>query len=70
MSMVRDAILKHAKESGLTVYQVAKMLEGRVPQRTVYAFFSGERDAGSKTVSEIMDVLGLTVAKKKMGAKK
>ncbi len=64
MVTIRDAILKHIEESGLTIYRVAKMVEGRVPQRTVYAFLRGEEDSLTEAVSIIMDALGLTVTER------
>lgn len=61
MSMVRDTILKRMEELGITTYRLSKMVEGQVPQRTVYAFCSGENDATSEVVSVLMEALGLTV---------
>ncbi|MHC4105871.1 MAG: hypothetical protein ACYSR9_13090 [Planctomycetota bacterium] len=51
-------------KSGLTIYQVSKMVKGKVPQRTVYAFLTGEKDAGTETASIIMNALGLTIKTK------
>ena len=64
MSEIREAILKQMKKSGMTIYQVAKLVEDKVPQRTVYAFLTGEKDAGTRTASIIMKALGLTVTTK------
>ena len=61
MSMLRDTILKRMEELGLTTYRLSKMVEGKVPQRTVYAFISGEFDASSEVVSALMKVLGLGI---------
>jgi len=61
MSDIRDAILKQMLASGMTIYQVAKLVEGTVPQRTVYAFLTGEKDAGTQTASAILKAVGLTV---------
>ena len=64
MSAIRQAILKEIGKSGLTIYKVAKMVEGKVPQRTVYAFLRGEEDSLTATASAIMEALGLTVTRK------
>jgi len=64
MSEIREAILKQMHKSGMTIYQVAKLVEGKVPQRTVYAFLTGEKDAGTETASIIMKAMGLNVTKK------
>jgi hypothetical protein len=64
MSEIREAILKHMNKSGMTIYQVGKLVEGKVPQRTIYAFLTGEKDAGTRTASIIMKALGLTVTTK------
>lgn len=64
MSEIREAILKQMHKSGMTIYQVAKLVEGKVPQRTVYAFLTGEKDAGTETASVIMKAMGLNVTEK------
>lgn len=64
MSAIRDAILKHMRKRGLTIYRVAKMVERKVPQRTVYAFLRGEEDSVTETASAIMKALGLTITSK------
>ena len=64
MSEIRKAILNQMEKSGMTIYQVARLVEGKVPQRTVYAFLRGEEDSLTKTASIIMEALGLTVTKK------
>jgi len=51
MSEIRKAILKQMNKSGMTIYQVAKLVEGKVPQRTVYAFLRSEEDSLTKTAS-------------------
>lgn len=61
MSKIRDAILSRMAELDLTTYRVSKMVEGKVPQRTVYAFLSGEVDASSEVVSILMNALELTI---------
>jgi hypothetical protein len=65
MSMIRDVILKRMEELDITTYRLSKMVEGKVPQRTVYAFCSGDNDATSKVVSVLMEVLGLIITVKR-----
>ncbi len=64
MEGIRDSILEEMLKSGLTIYQVSKMVEDKIPQRTVYAFLAGEKDTGTETASIIMKVLGLTISTK------
>ncbi len=47
---------------GLTIYQVSNLVRHKIPQRTVYAFLAGEKDAGTRTASAIMKALGLIVS--------
>jgi hypothetical protein len=61
MGQIRDSILKQMLRSELTIYQVSKMVEDKVPRRTVYAFLTGEKDTGTEAASIIMRALGLTV---------
>ena len=61
MSEIREAILKQMRKSNMTIYQVAKLVEGKVPQRTVYAFLTGEKDTSTETASTIMKALGITI---------
>ena len=51
------------KEEGLTIYRVTKLLEGKVPQRTVYAFLSGDQDTTTAVAYKIMQVVGLDISK-------
>ena len=60
----RKVILEEIKKSGLTIYKVAKLVEGKIPQRTVYAFLRGEEDSLTATSSVIMAALGLTITRK------
>lgn len=64
MSAIRDAILRQMQKLGLTIYRVALMVKGKVPQRTVYAFLTGKTDAGTETASAIMEALGLAIVEK------
>ena len=59
MSEIRDAILRQMGQLGLSIYQVSKLVEGDIPQRTVYAFLTGEKDAGTETAAVIMKAVGL-----------
>ena len=61
MGQIRDSILKQMLDLGLTIYQVSKMVEGKIPQRTVYTFLTGEKDMGTETASIIIEALGLVV---------
>jgi hypothetical protein len=68
MSEIREQILEQMKKLGLTIYQVAKMVEDKIPQRTVYAFLTGEKDTGTKTASVILRAVGLEIrGKRKKG---
>jgi len=64
MSKIRDIILKQMQTSGLTIYRISKMVEGKVPQRTVYDFLSGKTDASTEVASAILDALGLKIIDK------
>lgn len=70
MSEIRKAILKEMHKRNMTIYQVAKLLKGKVSQRTVYAFLTGEKDAKSETASLIMKAMGLTITTKSDKRKK
>ncbi|MBA7527938.1 hypothetical protein ES705_20120 [subsurface metagenome] len=61
MGQIRDSILKQMLELKLTIYQVSKMVEDKIPQRTVYTFLTGEKDMGTETASIIIETLGLVV---------
>ncbi len=65
MSMIRDVILKRIEELDITTYRLSKMVDGKIPQRTVYAFCSGDNDATSEVVSVLMEALGLTITVKR-----
>jgi len=58
---MRQAILKQIEKSGLTINQFAKRVEDKVPRRTVYAYLCGEEDSLSKTVSILLEAVGLTI---------
>ena len=65
---IRQVILKQLEESGLTINQLAKRVEGKIGRRTVYAYLRGEEDSLSKNVSILLDALNLTITTK--GTKK
>jgi DNA-binding phage protein len=67
MSEIREAILKQMKKRNMTVYQVAKLVDSRLPQRTVYAFLTGEKDAKTKTASIILKAMGLKITTNNKG---
>jgi len=52
------------KRSGLTTYRLCKLVEGKVPQRTVYDFLSGKADTTTEVAWILMEVLGLTITNK------
>ena len=64
MSKMRNTILNQMNKSGLSTYKISKLVEGKIPQRTVYDFISGKTDTSTKVAWMLMDVLGLTVTTK------
>ena len=66
---IRQAILKQIEKSGLTINQLAKRVEGKIPRRTVYAYLRGEEDSLSKTVSILLEAVGLTITTTKRAKK-
>ncbi len=58
---IRQAILEQIEKSGMTINQVAKLVEGKIPRRTVYAYLREEEDSLSKTVSVLLEAVGLTI---------
>ena len=65
MSQIRKEILKRMKEEGLTIYAVTKLLDKKVPRRTVYAFLSGDQDTTTAVAYKIMKAVGLGISKAK-----
>ena len=53
------------KEEGLTIYAVTKLLDKKVPRRTIYAFLSGDQDTTTATAYKIMKAVGLDISKAK-----
>ncbi len=64
MSDLRKVMLEEMEKYGLTIYQVAKLVDGRVPQRTVYGFLTAEKDTSTRTASILLDALGITLTPK------
>jgi transposase len=62
---IRQAILKQLEQSGLTINQLAKRVDGKIGRRTVYAYLRGEEDSLSKNVSILLDAVGLTITTKR-----
>ena len=69
---IRQAILKQIEKSGMTINQLAKRVQDKVPRRTVYAYLRGEEDSLSKTVSVLLEAVGLTITttKRAKGSRK
>jgi len=61
MGSIRNAILEEMVRRKLTIYQLSNMVREKVPQRTVYAFLTGEKDTGTETASVLMEALGLVI---------
>jgi hypothetical protein len=65
--MIKKAILTEMKRRGWTCYRLSQELDGKLPQRTVYAYLSdkekssNKRDISAKRVSVILKVLGLKI---------
>jgi predicted transcriptional regulator len=64
MSKIRDIILKQMRKADLTTYRVWKMVEGKVPKRTIYDFLSGKSDTSTEVGWILMEALGLTITNK------
>jgi plasmid maintenance system antidote protein VapI len=61
MSKIREIIRREMQKSGLTTYRLCKMVEGRVPRRTVYDFLSGRTDTTTEVAWTLMQALGLQI---------
>ena len=67
MDMIKKAIESEMKRRGWTCYRLSKELEGKLPQRTVYAYLSdkegsiNKRDISAERVSIILRALGLKI---------
>ena len=65
MTMIRKAITERMKELNLNPNRLSEMLKGKIPRQTIYDFLSGNTDARSEVVSELIKVLGLELVPKK-----
>jgi len=65
MSEIREKILEQMRQQGLTIHAVAKLVEGRVPRRSVYTYLSAGKDTSSDRAAIIMKAVGLTVTRVK-----
>ncbi|MDE2106073.1 MAG: hypothetical protein KGL39_53110 [Patescibacteria group bacterium] len=67
MNTIRKSVIEALKRSGMTKYQVAKKLQGRVPRSSVYAYLGGGRgrDIGSDALGHLMRVLQLEIVPKR-----
>jgi hypothetical protein len=52
------------RKADLTTYRVWKMVEGKVPKRTIYDFLSGKSDTSTEVSWILMEALGLTITNK------
>lgn len=58
---IKKAIQRELKRKNWTRYRLVKELEGKIPARTVYAFFAGEQDLTTEKASIILKVLRLKI---------
>jgi AcrR family transcriptional regulator len=58
---LRQAILEQPEKPGLTINQLAKRVKAQIPRSTVYAYLRDEEDSLSKTVSILLDAVGLKI---------
>ena len=65
MTMIRKAITKRMKELNLNPNRLSVMLKGKVPRQTIYDYLSGNTDARSEVVSELIKALGLELVPEK-----
>lgn len=64
MITIKKAIENELERKGWTRYRLVKELqkrEDKLSARTVYAYFSGERDLTTEKASVILDTLGLKI---------
>ena len=59
--MIKKAIELEMKRRGWTCYRLSRELKGKLPQRTVYSYLSGERDISAERVSIILKTLKLRI---------
>ncbi len=58
---IKKAIEAELKRRKWSRYRLVKELKGKLPERTVYAYLSGERDLSSTGTSIILEALGLKI---------
>lgn len=58
---IKNAIEDELKRRGWSHYRLVKELDGKLVDRTVYAYLSGERDLSSERASIILETLGLKI---------
>jgi hypothetical protein len=61
MDMIKKAIEAELKRRQWTCYRLSKELKGKLPQRTIYGYLSGESDISSERASIILKELGLKI---------
>lgn len=52
------------RKNDLTKYRIWKIVEGKVPKRTIYDFLSGKSDTSTEVGWILIEALGLTVTDK------
>ena len=69
MDMIKKAIKVEMERRGWTCYKLVKELDGKLPQRTVYAYLSEKKDSANKRdisaerASIILKELGLKITR-------
>ncbi len=67
MDMIKKAIKAELKRRGWTNYRLTKELEGKLPERSIYAYLTdnedsvNKRDISAKRASIILKALGLKI---------
>lgn len=61
---ILETIQKEMTRRKWTRYRLAKAVEGKIPQRTVYGYLSEECDLGTHAASIILEALGLQIMRK------
>ena len=67
MDMIKEAIRAEMKRRGWSAYKLIQELDGKLPQRTIYAYLSkskeskNKRDISAKRASIILRKLGLKI---------
>lgn len=61
---ILEAIQKELARRKWSHYRLAKALNGRIPERTVYSYLSEGRDLGSEAASIILEELQLHITRR------